>query len=81
VPLPPVASEPDFSGLGPTLKQHREERGLSHDALAERTGLSRRTLIDLEQGRSSGTLKSWHLIAQALDVRLTALLTVIDTGR
>jgi putative transcriptional regulator len=67
--------------LGSALRRHREQRGFSHDALAERTGLSRRTLIDLEKGRSSGTLRSWHLIAQALDIRLAALLAVVDTDR
>ncbi|MBU1250242.1 MAG: helix-turn-helix domain-containing protein [Actinobacteria bacterium] len=76
--LPPVASEPDLSRLGANLKQLREQRGLSHDNLAERADLSRRTIIDLEQGRSSGTVRSWHKIAQALGMRLTEVLAIID---
>lgn len=58
--------DPDFEALHLGLARLRSAAGLTYDQLAERTGLSRRTLIEIEQGRTSGTLKTWHALAHAL---------------
>lgn len=47
--------------------------GLTYDELAARTGLARRTLLDIATGRSVGTLKTWMLVAHALDTTLDGL--------
>jgi len=56
------------------LARRRAENGWSYDQLAERTGLARRTLIEIEQGRTIGTLATWHAIAHALGAPVGDLL-------
>ncbi|MFF8996227.1 helix-turn-helix transcriptional regulator [Streptomyces sp. NPDC014983] len=62
--LPP---DPDLQALRLELARLRAARGWSYDELAARSGLARRTLIEIEQGRTVGTLKTWHALAHALD--------------
>ncbi|MQL61904.1 helix-turn-helix transcriptional regulator [Streptomyces vinaceus] len=62
--LPP---EPDLNALRLKLARLRAERGWSYDELAARSGLARRTLIEIEQGRTVGSLKTWHALAHAFD--------------
>lgn len=61
--LPP---DPDLDALRLELGRLRAERGWSYDELASRSGLARRTVIEIEQGRTIGTLKTWHALAHAL---------------
>ncbi|MGQ4334799.1 helix-turn-helix transcriptional regulator [Streptomyces hayashii] len=69
--LPP---DPDRDALRVTLARLRNERGRTFDELADRSGLARRTLIDLEHGRAAGTVTTWHALAHALDVPIEQLL-------
>ncbi|MFF7975903.1 helix-turn-helix domain-containing protein [Streptomyces sp. NPDC007905] len=69
--LPP---DPDFTALRVTLARLRAERGWTFDALAERSGLARRTLIDLEHGHTTGTVTTWHTLAHTFDVPIGHLL-------
>jgi transcriptional regulator with XRE-family HTH domain len=69
--LPP---DPDFEALRLELGRLRAERGWSYDQLAARTGVSRRTWIEIEQGRTIGTLGTWHALAHALDTSFDQLL-------
>ncbi|ALV48003.1 helix-turn-helix transcriptional regulator [Streptomyces althioticus] len=69
--LPP---DPDLTALRVHLARLRAERGWTFDELARRSGLARRTLIDLEHGRTTGSVTTWHSIAHALDVPLEDLL-------
>ncbi|MGW0945910.1 helix-turn-helix transcriptional regulator [Streptomyces sp. NPDC002623] len=62
--LPP---DPDLNALRLELGRLRAERGWSYDELAARSGLARRTVIEIEQGRTIGTLRTWHALAHALD--------------
>lgn len=55
--------EPNLEALRLELSRLRAERGWSYDQLAERRGLSRRTLIEIEQGRTIGSLATWHALA------------------
>ena len=66
--------DPDFGALRLELARLRAEAGLTYDQLAERTGVSRRTLIEIEQGRTIGTLNTWHALAHALGVSFDRLL-------
>ncbi|MET9444436.1 helix-turn-helix transcriptional regulator [Streptomyces sp. NPDC006610] len=52
----------------------RGERGWTFDELADRSGLARRTLIDLEHGHATGTLTTWHTLAHTFDVPIERLL-------
>jgi putative transcriptional regulator len=66
--------DPDLEALRMELTRKRAEYGWSYDQLAERTGLARRTLIEIEQGRTIGSLTTWHAIAHALGAPVGDLL-------
>ncbi|MER6858430.1 MULTISPECIES: helix-turn-helix transcriptional regulator [Streptomyces] len=65
--------DPDFEALRLELARLRAARGWTYDELAARSGLARRTLIEIEQGRTIGTLKTWHALAHALSTPLDQL--------
>jgi transcriptional regulator with XRE-family HTH domain len=65
---------------GLELARLRSERGWTYDELARRTGLARRTLIEIEQGRTIGSLKTWHALAHALDVSVDHLFATLCEG-
>lgn len=71
---------PNLAALRLELARLRSERGWTYDELAHRTGLARRTLIEIEQGRTIGSLKSWHAIAHALDVPIDHLFACLCEG-
>jgi putative transcriptional regulator len=71
---------PNLAALRLALSRFRAERGYTYDELAARSGLARRTLIEIEQGRAVGTLKSWHALAHALGVPLCDLLGALCEG-
>ena len=48
----------------------RKERGLSHDALAEKAGISRPAISFIESHDRTPTILTCAKIAKALDVRL-----------
>nr|WP_237270316.1 helix-turn-helix transcriptional regulator [Streptomyces caniscabiei] len=62
------------------LARLRAARGWSYDELAARSGLARRTLIEIEQGRTIGTLKSWHALAHALSTPVDGLFATLCNG-
>lgn len=72
--------EPDATALRLSLAQLRAQHGWSYDELAARSGLSRRTLIEIEQGRTIGTLATWHALAHAFTMPLGELLGPLCTG-
>jgi putative transcriptional regulator len=72
--------DPNLTALRLQLARLRAERDLTYDALAERSGLARRTLIEIEQGRTVGSLKTWHALAHALDIPLDEFLGVLCEG-
>ncbi|MER7183595.1 helix-turn-helix transcriptional regulator [Streptomyces hyaluromycini] len=69
--LPP---DPDLAALRMMLARLRGERGWTFDELAERSGLARRTLIDLEHGRTTGSVTTWHALAHAFGVPIEQFL-------
>lgn len=69
--LPP---DPDLTALRVELARLRGERGWTYDELAERSGLARRTLIDLEHGHTTGSVTTWHALAHAFDVPIERLM-------
>lgn len=75
--LPP---DPDLNALRLELARLRAVRGWTYDELAARSGLARRTLIEIEQGRTIGTLKTWHTLAHALDTPLDELFSTLCRG-
>ncbi|MFF1965706.1 helix-turn-helix transcriptional regulator [Streptomyces sp. NPDC058232] len=72
--------DPNFTALRLELARLRSERGWTYDELARRTGLARRTLIEIEQGRTIGSLKTWHALAHALEVPVDHLFASLCEG-
>ncbi|MFI8388556.1 hypothetical protein [Streptomyces sp. NPDC085540] len=42
--------------------------------------MSRRTLIEIEQGRTTGSLPTWHALGHAFDVPLGGLFVALCDG-
>lgn len=61
-----------LDGASP-LRAWRQHRGLTLDALAKRTGVSKGYLSQVENGRKSGTLDLFRRLATVLDVALDDL--------
>lgn len=61
------------SDVARQIRRWRERRGLSQQALAEASGLSRNTLSLLERGQTSPTLATLQKIAVALQVDINVL--------
>jgi len=74
-----TSPDPDFDALRLELARQRSRRGWSYDELAGRSGISRRTLIDIELGRTVGSLKTWHAVAHALGTSFDQLLGAMCT--
>ncbi|WP_392872735.1 helix-turn-helix transcriptional regulator [Streptomyces sp. LN499] len=72
--------DPNLVALRLELARLRAERGWTYDELAERSGLSRRTLIEVEQGRTIGSLGTWHALAHALSIPFDQLLGALCSG-
>ncbi|MFF4041148.1 helix-turn-helix transcriptional regulator [Streptomyces sp. NPDC001816] len=72
--------DPNLTALRVELARLRGERGWTFDELAERSGLARRTLIDLEHGRTTGSLTTWHALAHAFGVPIERFLASLCEG-
>jgi transcriptional regulator with XRE-family HTH domain len=60
--------------VGANIVALRTERGLTQEALALRSGISRNVLIDVEHGRRGLLYERLFDLAEALDVSVAALL-------
>ena len=67
-------SEQDVSALQLEMSIRRAKSGLTYDALAKKSGVSRRTVISIETGSSRGSLDSWMRIYAALDCNFGSFL-------
>lgn len=66
------------AALAHTLRAARAERGWSLDELAARAGVSRRLLVQIEQGQTNPTIASLLAVSDALGLGLPRLLEVPD---
>ena len=64
--------------VGRTIRQLRERKKLSQQAVAEQSGLSRNTLSLIERGQSSPTVSTLKLLATALNVDINAFFDTSD---
>lgn len=60
------------------LKKARKTLGLSHEALAKKTGISRAGISFIESGKRIPTLLTCLKMAKALNLRLADILTRIE---
>jgi transcriptional regulator with XRE-family HTH domain len=61
--------------FGTAIRERRIASRMTQDELALATGVGRRFLIDLEAGKSTCHLGRSLLVAEAVGLRLTAILT------
>lgn len=73
IPVP----EPHLDRLQAIFKERRASSGMSYDVLANRTGLTRGTLMNLATGRYRGDLRTWLLLAKAWNTTLDELLAPV----
>ena len=64
--------------IGKKIQQIRKDKGLSLDELSEKSGLAKATLSKIENGHTSGTMKTHLKIAQGLGISLGELYLEIE---
>jgi ribosome-binding protein aMBF1 (putative translation factor) len=70
-----VGEDDDFPVVGHAVRRIRRERGLSLDALAKESGVSRSMLGQIELGQSVPTINVLWKIARAFGVPVMSLVT------
>lgn len=69
------------TAFGRVLRRVRRERDLSQEALADRAGLARNHVSEIERARRDPRLTTLVHIADALDMGLGELLALFDAER
>jgi transcriptional regulator with XRE-family HTH domain len=59
--------------LGAKIRELRRKRKLTQDVFAERSGLHRAHVGEIERGESNVTIQTLKIIADTLDVRIVDL--------
>jgi len=72
--------EPLLAALAVFVKQRRIELGMSQIELANRSGLHRTYVSDVERGNRNLTLGASMLLANGLGVQLKDIVLAIDQG-
>lgn len=60
-----------------TIKEMRQKRNLTQDALAEAVGCSRITIARMEAGRAPATLKIMEGLSHAFDIPMNEVLELL----
>ncbi|WP_425485722.1 helix-turn-helix domain-containing protein [Janibacter alkaliphilus] len=60
-------------GLGHAVARRRQERGWSIDALADASGVGRRTIMNIESAAKTPRIDTLYAVAKALDTPLAQL--------
>ena len=71
----------ELLALGQAIRRRREAKGWILETLAAETGISRRMLIGIEQGRRNPGVASLFALASALGVRAADLIAEAEVDR
>ena len=63
---------------GRTIRALREEKGLTQEVLSGLAAISRSHLAEIETGRTSANVETLWRIAEALGLRLSALMALVE---
>jgi transcriptional regulator with XRE-family HTH domain len=66
--------------LGAVLKKRRHDLGLSQEELANRAGLHRTYITDVERGSRNPSLDTIQKLARALEVPLSGLFLEVESA-
>lgn len=69
---------PLLHGLSRIVRQRRDQLGLSQDELAQRSGLHRTYISDIERGARNLSLKNLVRLAEALEVQPSTLIAWVE---
>jgi transcriptional regulator with XRE-family HTH domain len=69
------------AAIGAKVRTERQARGWTLDQLAERSGVSRRMLVNVEQGAANPSVTTLLRLSDALGIGLQALVDVAQTAR
>lgn len=75
------SDSPVLRNVGSNLRDFRKRAGLSQAILAQRSGVSRRTIINLEAGEANISLAGLDQLAEALGIRFVDLVTAPTAAR
>lgn len=78
MPKPRPHGKDLLASLGERIRSFRHRRGWTQVEMAERIGIDRSFLADLERGKRNPTLLSLEIIAKGLGLRLSQLLSGVD---
>ncbi len=71
-----------YLAVGRMIRKGREAAGLRQDELAERVGLTRTSITNIEKGKQRIQIHTLYAIAQALNISpLTLLPSVVSAAR
>jgi transcriptional regulator with XRE-family HTH domain len=79
--MPETARRELLTAFGAALRALRRERGWSQEEFADRIGLHRTYIGDVERGERNVSLVNIGRIAEALEVSLSALMTEVERAR
>jgi transcriptional regulator with XRE-family HTH domain len=68
-----------YSKLGDSIRQRREELGLTQEELGESLGLSRTSVTNIERGRQRLLIDQFQLVCKALDQPADTLLAKAES--
>ena len=66
--------DPDLAKLRLIFNRYRYESGLTYEGLAEASGVSRQTLLNLSSGKYRGDLGTWLRLSRVFGVGLDTML-------
>jgi len=69
--------EPDLGRLRTIFNAHRHAANVTFDDLAERSGVSRQTLLNISAGKYNGDLRTWLKLSRAFGIGLDDLLAEV----
>lgn len=69
-----------FSEVGQMVKYHRKRQNLSRMALAERAGVGKTVIYDVEMGKATVKFETIVKIFQALDIQMVFRTPTIDVS-
>ncbi|MBI4028539.1 MAG: helix-turn-helix transcriptional regulator [Verrucomicrobia bacterium] len=70
--------DPVLVALGQNIRRHRDVKGFSQEVLAEKAGLDRTYISDIERGARNPGIKNVVRIARALGITAAKLLEGVD---
>jgi y4mF family transcriptional regulator len=70
MPVSPESPNPTIPPLGPVVRFHRREAGLTQARLARLAGVGKTVVLDIEGGKRTVRLETLRRVLEALNIRM-----------